>query len=140
MDRARLRPGRAARVVDVSAGGALIETDWRLLPGLRVELQVGDPVALFRVAAQGRTVDLRPGAFAPDEPRWADPSDYAGTQAFARVAREARVEIIRYRSVRDPPKAGQERARSRRDSRLRAAVAPGSLAGSASQAAPGRQT
>jgi len=52
MDRARLRPGRAACVVDVSSGGALIETDWRLLPGLRVELQLGDPVALFRVAAR----------------------------------------------------------------------------------------
>jgi hypothetical protein len=45
----RLRPGRAAQIVDVSSGGALIETDWRLLPGTRVELQVGAPVALYRV-------------------------------------------------------------------------------------------
>ena len=42
-DRARLRPGRTAEVVDLSAGGALIETDCRLLPGVRVELQLGDP-------------------------------------------------------------------------------------------------
>ena len=38
MDRARLRPGRSARIVDLSSVGALIETDWRLLPGMRVEL------------------------------------------------------------------------------------------------------
>ena len=52
MERARLRPGRTADIVDLSAGGALIETDWRLLPGMRVEMQVGDPVPLFRVSAR----------------------------------------------------------------------------------------
>jgi hypothetical protein len=52
MDRARLRPGRTADIVDLSSGGALVETDWRLLPGMRVEMQVGDPVPLFRVAAR----------------------------------------------------------------------------------------
>jgi hypothetical protein len=50
MDRARLRPGRTALIVNLSSGGALIETDWRLLPGTRVEMQVGDPVPLFRVS------------------------------------------------------------------------------------------
>lgn len=45
----RLCPGRSAQIVDVSPGGALIETDWRLLPGMRVELQLGEPVALYRV-------------------------------------------------------------------------------------------
>ena len=48
----RLRPGRAAQIVDVSQGGALIETDWRLLPGTRVELQVGGPVPLYHVKAR----------------------------------------------------------------------------------------
>jgi hypothetical protein len=52
MDRARLRPGRSARIVDLSTVGALIETDWRLLPGMRVELQLGEPVVLFRVPAR----------------------------------------------------------------------------------------
>jgi PilZ domain len=52
MDRARLRPGRTAHIVDLSAGGALIETDWRLLPGVRVEIQVGEPVPLFRVSGR----------------------------------------------------------------------------------------
>jgi hypothetical protein len=33
----------------VSPGGALIETDGRLLPGTRVELQLGEPMTLHRV-------------------------------------------------------------------------------------------
>jgi hypothetical protein len=49
MERARLRPGRTAPIVDLSSGGALIETDWRLLPGTRVEMQVGEPIPRFRV-------------------------------------------------------------------------------------------
>ena len=52
MGRARVRPGRTAHVVDLSAGGALIETDWRLLPGMRVEMQLGEPAPLFRVAGR----------------------------------------------------------------------------------------
>jgi hypothetical protein len=52
MARGRLRPGRPAQIVDVSAGGALIETESRLLPGTRVELQVGEPVALYKVKAR----------------------------------------------------------------------------------------
>ena len=51
LDQIRLRPGRVARVVDLSASGALIETDWRLLPGVRLELQIGDPT-LFSVAGR----------------------------------------------------------------------------------------
>jgi hypothetical protein len=37
---ARIRPGHAATVIDVSAGGALVETPRRLLPGSTVEIQV----------------------------------------------------------------------------------------------------
>jgi hypothetical protein len=47
-----LRPGRSACVVDLSSGGALIETDWRLLPGVRVEIQIGEPVPLVRVTCR----------------------------------------------------------------------------------------
>jgi hypothetical protein len=36
----RVRPGHRARLIDVSAGGALIETSHRLLPGTSVELQI----------------------------------------------------------------------------------------------------
>ena len=65
MDRARLRPGRMAHVVDLSAGGALIETDWRLLPGTRVELQFGPPAAQLNVAGTNSALSCRvarPGA------------------------------------------------------------------------------
>ena len=37
---ARVRPGHDALVVDVSASGALIESNCRLLPGTKVELQL----------------------------------------------------------------------------------------------------
>ncbi len=37
---ARVQPGQRARLIDVSAGGALIETSHRLLPGSSVELHV----------------------------------------------------------------------------------------------------
>jgi hypothetical protein len=52
MERARLRPGRSAYVVDLSSGGALIETDWRLLPGVRVEMQIGEPLPMLRVTGR----------------------------------------------------------------------------------------
>jgi hypothetical protein len=52
MARGKLRPGRPAQIVDMSAGGALIETEWRLLPGMRVHLQVGEPVPLYNVTAR----------------------------------------------------------------------------------------
>lgn len=37
---ARVRPGHAVAVIDISAHGALIETAHRLLPGRSVELQI----------------------------------------------------------------------------------------------------
>lgn len=37
---ARVRPGHRVAVIDVSPGGALIETDHRLLPGSTVELHL----------------------------------------------------------------------------------------------------
>ena len=37
---ARVQAGRRARLVDISSGGALLETTYRLLPGATVELQV----------------------------------------------------------------------------------------------------
>ncbi len=36
----RIKPGHHAKLVDVSAGGALIETNRRLLPGTSVELHM----------------------------------------------------------------------------------------------------
>lgn len=38
--RARVRPGHVVTLIDVSAGGVLVEAEHRLLPGSCVELQV----------------------------------------------------------------------------------------------------
>jgi hypothetical protein len=50
----RLKPGRFARLIDVSAGGALIETSHRLLPGTSVELFM-ESIAR-RTAVRGRVL------------------------------------------------------------------------------------
>jgi hypothetical protein len=47
----RLQAGRTAQILDVCSGGVLIETAWCLLPGMRVELHLGDAAALFTVRA-----------------------------------------------------------------------------------------
>jgi PilZ domain-containing protein len=45
----RVRPGIRARLIDVSAGGALIETTCRLLPGASVELHVETTTSHLRM-------------------------------------------------------------------------------------------
>ena len=47
---AHIRPGHPAQLVDVSAGGALVDTDHRLLPGAPVEL---------RMRTSGRHISMR---------------------------------------------------------------------------------
>jgi hypothetical protein len=49
---ARVRPGSEAELIDVSAGGALIETVHRMLPGAAIELQL--QAAESRTAIRGR--------------------------------------------------------------------------------------
>jgi hypothetical protein len=51
---ARVRPGHAVVVIDVSAGGALIEIPQRLLPGAAVDLQI--QTAQRRTTVRGRVV------------------------------------------------------------------------------------
>ena len=51
---AKVRPGRDASIVDVSAGGALLETTHRLLPGTSVELQFETSVE--RATVRGRVL------------------------------------------------------------------------------------
>lgn len=51
---ARVRPGSEAALIDVSAGGALIETFHRMLPGSAIELQLA--AGERRVAVRGRVV------------------------------------------------------------------------------------
>jgi hypothetical protein len=50
IEQARIRPGREAAVIDVSAGGILIDTHHRLLPGTTIELQlsIGDACTAVR--------------------------------------------------------------------------------------------
>lgn len=50
----RIRPGHRATLIDISAGGALIETSHRLLPGTVVELHVDRKSEHVRV--RGRVV------------------------------------------------------------------------------------
>ena len=51
---ARVRPGHPASVLDVSAGGALIETEHRLRPGAPVELQM--ETSSQRASMKGRVL------------------------------------------------------------------------------------
>jgi hypothetical protein len=48
----RVRPGHGALIIDVSAGGALIETTYRLLPGTSVELHMERDTQNTRVRGQ----------------------------------------------------------------------------------------
>ncbi len=79
---------------------------WRFLLDA-VALERLGPVAhtAFRVEIATRAVDLRAPPFDVDAALWQHPSDYAPTQQLARVAREAGVGAIVYRSVRDPQPA-----------------------------------
>ena len=54
---ASVRPGHRVRLIDVSAGGALVETSHRLLPGTSVELQVAtgtDRASIYLGLAAGK--------------------------------------------------------------------------------------
>ncbi len=76
---------------------------WRFLRDA-VDLDRLDPVphTAFAAGLACEAVDLRQSPFGADAVLWQHPSNYAPTQAFARVAREAGVGAILYRSVRDP--------------------------------------
>jgi hypothetical protein len=65
------------------------------------------PVAhtAFTATVRARAVDLTTGPFLRDRAIWTHATDYAGTEAFAAVARQAGVALIRYESVRDPEHA-----------------------------------
>jgi len=60
------------------------------------------PQTLFQVGVKTEGVALDAPPFLQDASQWADPDDHDPCQAFAAIAREARVGLIRYASVRDP--------------------------------------
>ena len=68
-----------------------------------VDLTKIEPVAhtAFRTAAQTTAVNLQMAPFDRDAAQWMHPDDYSATQSFARVARQAGIGAIVYRSVRD---------------------------------------
>jgi RES domain len=64
------------------------------------------PHTAFRAAVRtAAAVDLTRAPFTRDRASWTSRVSYAGTQAFAAIARTAQIEIIRYESVRDPEHA-----------------------------------
>lgn len=72
-----------------------------------VDLERIEPVAHSAIQVRlGATVfELREPPFATDLRAWKHPADYGATQAFARVAREARIGATVYPSARDPEPA-----------------------------------
>jgi hypothetical protein len=52
--------------------------------------------------ATKKAIDLTRGKYDADRALWMHPTDYGPCQAFADAARAAKIEVIRYASVRDP--------------------------------------
>jgi hypothetical protein len=76
---------------------------WRFLMDSDALQTLGpSPQTVFRAGVDGRLVDLTQPPFKRARAQWTDPDDYAPSQGFARVARQANVDAIRYESVRDP--------------------------------------
>ena len=63
------------------------------------------PQTVFLAGIDGRLIDLTKAPFKRARASWTHPDDYAPSQSFARVARQAKVDAIRYESVRDPAHA-----------------------------------
>ena len=64
------------------------------------------PQTVFKVPVSGSAIDLRDAPFDRDRAQWTHRSDYRACQAIGRVAREARVQWLRYESVRDSRHGG----------------------------------
>ena len=76
---------------------------WRFVHDSKGLSELGPaPQTLFEVGVKTLAVDLEKPPFSQSAKRWKDPNDYSATQQFGRIARDANVGLIRYRSVRDP--------------------------------------
>lgn len=86
-----------------TAGAELAHWRWKFLHDA-LALERIEPVAhtAFRVEVATSVVDLQRPPFDAEANVWQHATDYGPTQQFARVAREADVGGIVYRSVRDP--------------------------------------
>ena len=56
----------------------------------------------IRASIRGRGLDLSAAPFVRDRAIWMHRTSYDATQALGALARQARIEVIRYESVRDP--------------------------------------
>jgi hypothetical protein len=76
---------------------------WRfLLDSDALETLGPSPQTVFQARMDGPLVDLTQSPFKRERVQWTHPSDYGPSQGFARVARQANIDAIRYESVRDP--------------------------------------
>jgi hypothetical protein len=79
---------------------------WRFLMDSAALQSIGpSPQTVFRAGIDARLVDLTHSPFKKSRAEWTHPDNYTPSQDFARVAREAAVDAIRYESVRDPQHA-----------------------------------
>ena len=82
---------------------------WRFVmdsEGLRSIGLAATAHTIFLAGIRGTGIDLREPPFVRSRRRWTDRTDYTYTQAFARAARSAQVQVVRYQSVRDPEQGG----------------------------------
>ena len=76
---------------------------WRFLTDSAALDALGpSPQTVFRAGIDAQWVDLTQAPFKRSHAQWTHPNDYGPTQEFARVARRANLDAIRYESVRDP--------------------------------------
>lgn len=76
---------------------------WRFLSDSAALESLGpSPQTVFQAGIDARLVDLTRSPFKKSRAEWTHPEDYGATQGFARVARLAAIDAIRYESVRDP--------------------------------------
>jgi hypothetical protein len=76
---------------------------WRFLMDSAALTMLGPaPQTVFRAGIRGRIVDLTEAPFKRARAEWTHPHDYGATQGFAKIARAADMDAIRYESVRDP--------------------------------------
>ncbi|AEO49764.1 hypothetical protein F11_16510 [Rhodospirillum rubrum F11] len=71
-------------------------------PGTDLPARPTDHMAFSVPCVADRLIDLTLPPLAQDEAKWVNRLDYTACQDLADIARSARIEAIRYRSVRDP--------------------------------------
>ncbi len=76
---------------------------WRfLMDSPALERLASLPHTLFQVGVAGLSLDLTQAPFVADAAAWTASRDYSACHHLAGLARAGQIELIRYRSVRDP--------------------------------------